>query len=385
MYHQFLEAVQIGGATCVALQLGRFMQEERDVRSVIWLPGGDGPAWREAERTGLRTRRIDVANATHSNILRAAFANGQFVRRLAALGGVLHFHSTYLYGALRWGLKLSGQRRRIVHVHLEQDASALEWALREPPELVITCARFLEDQVRKALPARYQESQSIAVAPNCVDTDVYSPGDKLAAKQRVGAPLDAPLLLMLANLSPHKGQSTALKAVAQLKARGTYAECWLAGVDREESGYETTLAAEAAALGVGDRVKFLGYRKDGPELLRAADVFLLPSTREGLPLSVLEAQATRVPVVAAPTAGVPEVIEHGVTGMLVSAQDFEGYASSIEALLTQRNFYERVAANAYRQARNEHHRSAYMNHVAELVEDLTGRSHHRRRLETVGC
>jgi len=64
------------------------------------------------------------------------------------------------------------------------------------------------------------------------------------------------------------------------------------------------LQALCSELGVADQIRFLGHREDIPDLLRAADILLLPSTNEGLPLSVLEAQATKVPVLAAPTAGI---------------------------------------------------------------------------------
>ena len=152
-----------------------------------------------------------------------------------------------------------------------------------------------------------------------------------------------PLVLMVANLAPHKGQETAIRAMAILKKAGINVACWLAGVERRGEGdYTTRLQELCNELGVADRIRFLGHREDVPDLLRAADIFLLPSTSEGLPLSVLEAQATKVPVLAAPTAGIPEVITDGETGFLIPAEDAVGYAQRIESLLNCPGIHHRV-------------------------------------------
>ena len=116
---------------------------------------------------------------------------------------------------------------------------------------------------------------------------------------------------MVANLAPHKGQDTILRAAAILKERNVNVHFWFAGVERGgRTEFSSILEALAKQLEVVDHVKFLGQRHDIPLLLQAADFFVLPSTSEGLPLSILEAQACGVPVFAAPTAGIPEIITH---------------------------------------------------------------------------
>ena len=156
------------------------------------------------------------------------------------------------------------------------------------------------------------------------------------------APLDVPanlpLLMVVANLAPHKGQHTALRAVADLKAIGPRVRLMLVGAERSDGkGYETQLRQLAADLSIDDRVDFAGFRNDIPLLLAAADFVLLPSTSEGLPLTILEAQATGAVVLAAPTAGIPEVVEDGRTGFLVAASDAAGYAAQIAELLRRPN------------------------------------------------
>jgi glycosyltransferase involved in cell wall biosynthesis len=283
----------------------------------------------------------------------------------------VHVHSPYHYGALRWGLRLSGLKR-VAHVQLQADEETLRWAFRTAPELIITCAQFLVNHVRRALPARCQDRQRIVAVPNAVDAETFCPGEKDKAKQRVNAPAGVPLVLMLANLAPHKGQETAVRAVAHLKGQGVKVACWLAGAERGETReYTAHLQALIQELGVTDRVQLLGQRRDAPDLLRAADFFLLPSTCEGLPLSVLEAQATKVPVLAAPTAGIPEVVRDGATGFLIAADDAPGYARRLADLLGNPDLGHAVAEAAYAKVTREYNWHTYCQRVWELYQELT--------------
>jgi len=131
-------------------------------------------------------------------------------------------------------------------------------------------------------------------------------------------------------------------------------------------------------LGVGDRIRLLGYRDDVAELLRAADFFLLPSTREGLPRSILEAQATKVPVLAAPTAGIPEVVIDGETGFLIEADDAPGYAHRIRSVLENPALCQRVVEQAYGQTRNEFSWQVHCERILSLYDSLTDRDGVRR-------
>jgi len=180
---------------------------------------------------------------------------------------------------------------------------------------------------------------------------------------------------MLANLAPHKGQETAVRAVAILKSRGRHVSLWLAGIERQgNTSFTRRLEQLIQELGVADRVRLLGQRGDAPELLRAADIFLLPSTQEGLPLSVLEAQATRVPVLAAPTAGVPEVVQDGRTGFLLKASDSEGYANRIELLQDNRSLAYHLQDVAHEQVKAHHTWKAYSDKIWSLYQEVTARS-----------
>jgi glycosyltransferase involved in cell wall biosynthesis len=345
-FHQVLASHELGGAGLIALGLASELQGHSQL-SHVWIPK-KGPAQRKAQALGLPVHTYSPANIFSDSKFRVVASNVRIWRQLRLSGrGIFHIHSPFSYRELRVVLKLS-RLKSVVHIHLDEDEESLRWALRTPPDMIITCARFLEGYVRRTLPERYQDRQRIIAISNPVDTQLFHPGDRHAAKRHVGAPIDIPLALMLANLAPHKGQETAIKAMAALKKAGVKAMLWLAGVERGgERHYTALLSNLRAELGLEDRVQFLDYRTDAADLLRAADVFLLPSTHEGLPLSILEAQASKVPVLAAPTGGIPEVVIDGETGFLHPATDVLGYANRIKALLRQPDLYYHMTERAY--------------------------------------
>ena len=176
---------------------------------------------------------------------------------------------------------------------------------------------------------------------------------------------------MLANLAPHKGQEVAIRAIATLKAGGLDVALWLAGTERGGGqAYTHRLYSLSCELGVDAQVRFLGHRDDAPDLLRAADLFLLPSTREGMPLSILEAQASKVPVLAAPTTGIPEIVTDGQTGFLIAPIDANAYADRMKLLLSNPDLARRIVACAYSKITSAHAAKVYSQCIWSLYPAL---------------
>ena len=368
--HQFLVSRDFGGAGLIALNLGKWLNQRGNPVD-FWVPG-TGAATRAVEEAGLPWRgyNLDLVRDARCRRMWSWLA---LALKLKYKGELAHVHMPGAYRLLLPALRLAGLRT-VVHVQIDTDPEELRWAFRQPPDLIIPCARYMVAPIRKALGAQ-GETIRIEAVPNCVDTQRFCPGDRRTAKQLVGAPDDRPLVLMMANLAPHKGQETAIRAVAELKGRGTAVECWLAGVERGgHQEYQGRLRALAVELGVADRVRLLGHRGDGPDLLRAADFFLLPSTREGLPLSLLEAQACKVPVLAAPTAGVPEAVRDGETGFLIAADNAVGYAEGMLGLLHDADRYQRIADRACASVTQEYSEVAFCERVHGLYQEVLGRS-----------
>jgi glycosyltransferase involved in cell wall biosynthesis len=368
-FHYVLASPELGGGELVALHLAQSLRE-RTQDSRVWIPG-DGPARRMAEALGLPTSLYPADKLFRASKVQALAGTVRIWPRLQPHRlNLIHVHAPQHYGALRRALQLS-RAKSVVHVHLEPGERELQWAFQTPPDLILTCGRFLEPLVRGQLPECYQRRQRIVAVPNAVDTRLFFPGDRAAAKRCVGAPGHRPLALMLANLAPTKGQETAIRATAVLRRTGVDLTLWLAGVERGGTCHYTgILRALCRDVGVADRVTFLGHREDAPDLLRAADVLLLPSTHEGLPLCVLEAQATKVPVLAAPTAGIPEVIAEGTTGFLIPAADAAMYAQRIHCLLRYPTLWHRITEHAYTRILTAHSWPGYTDRIWSLYHEL---------------
>jgi glycosyltransferase involved in cell wall biosynthesis len=367
--HQVLASPLIGGAGIVAIRLAAAARQ-RKVDCTAWVPGR-GPASDALQAAAVPWQQYDFApgpDGTLRHLKACAIVWGRLVRQTRP---VVHVHNPVVYRYLAPALARTGARL-VVHFHIEPRAEEIEYALRYPPDHVIACAHYIAAAIEKVLASRTLRPTVTAV-PNAIDLDRFTPGAKESARQKVGLQTNRFVVLMLANLAPHKGQSTVLKALHLLSARGVPVEAWFAGEDRSAArAYERELRSLATELGLADAVRFLGFRSDGVELLRAADAFLLPSTHEGLPLSILEAQAVGLPVIASTIPGMREIILDGRTGFLVAADDAAGYAERIERLTKNPLLARELSDAAAARVTQEYTWPLFEKRVFEIYETLAG-------------
>jgi glycosyltransferase involved in cell wall biosynthesis len=144
---------------------------------------------------------------------------------------------------------------------------------------------------------------------------------------------------VVARLEPEKGHPTLFEAWPAVLAECPDAYLLVVG----EGSRRDALEEQARRLRIAHRVVFTGRRDDVPAVTAALDVAVLPSYREAQGLSILEAMALSRPVVASAVGGIPEMIEHGVTGLLVPPREPEPLARSIVRLLTDRPFADTIA------------------------------------------
>jgi len=179
----------------------------------------------------------------------------------------------------------------------------------------------------------YFDASRIRAIPN----GIHPPPDDPTARGRIRTELslgDDPTLIVTSRHHPLKGHAHLLDAVALLRKHFPRLRLIVAGDGTERAPLEQ----QARALGLADAVRFVGHRDDIPALLHAADLFVLPSLREGMPNTALEAMAAGLPVVASAVDGVPEVVADGETGLLVSPGDPQMLHDLIGRLLTERDF-----------------------------------------------
>jgi glycosyltransferase involved in cell wall biosynthesis len=166
----------------------------------------------------------------------------------------------------------------------------------------------------------------------------------------------------------HKNHLEFLRAMTKLRGAFSTAEFLLAG----DGPLRPELEAEAVALGIGDRMKFLGDRRDIPAVLASLDVILVPSDSESLSNVVLESMAAGVPVVATRVGGNPELVSDD-RGLLVPARDIEALANATAALLNDPSRRALLGANARRFARDNFSAESITNKYEELYSDLLSR------------
>ena len=198
--------------------------------------------------------------------------------------------------------------------------------------------------VSKAIDHKIRE-EGRAVAPisliyNGVDLQRYNHQQPCCTlHEEYLIPADAQIVGVVARLEAEKGHRTLLEAWPLVLAEVPSARLLIIG----EGSERDSLEAQVASLGIEDRVVFTGRREDVPAVTAALDVAVLPSYREAQGLSVLEAMALGRPVIASRVGGIPEMIEDGVSGLLVEPHDCDALAAGIVRLLTDHPLADMIA------------------------------------------
>jgi glycosyltransferase involved in cell wall biosynthesis len=152
----------------------------------------------------------------------------------------------------------------------------------------------------------------------------------LGARPRLGLPRAGPVIVCLANFTPTKGQKVIVDAMPALVAQFPGIHAVLAGDGPEFA----SVRSRADSLGLASTVLFPGPFTEPWELLRAADVLVLASEIEGLPLVILEAMSQGVPVVATDVGGIPEAVVDGKTGFLIAPRDAGAVTNAVARILS---------------------------------------------------
>jgi glycosyltransferase involved in cell wall biosynthesis len=163
---------------------------------------------------------------------------------------------------------------------------------------------------------------------------------------RLSGPCQAGPVVTVARLSPEKDVANLVRATAIASEQSPDLRVEIAG----GGPCLEDLKQLAASLDVSDRITFLGEVRDIPALLSRARMFVLPSRSEGIPLTVLEAMACGLPIVATRVGGLPEVVDHGVTGLLVPSADPAALAQAIIGIWSGRVRGDRLGCAAHQRA-----------------------------------
>ncbi len=285
-----LERVEAAGIRCRPVLIERTMNPVSQLR---------------APRDLIRLFREENFDVVHAHTPVASLVGRYAAWRVGVARIVYTAHGFYFHDRMPWA-----ERKLFV---------GLEWLAGRVTDVLFTQSQEDADFARRH---RLTRASIVEAIGNGVDAAHFHPGDDAARQQLradLATPDDAVVVMMVGRLVAEKGYAELFHAIAGLDVH-----LWVAG-DRLKSDHadaiDDALAEVEADADVSRRVHLLGQRDDVADLLRAADIFTLPSHREGMPRSIIEAMMTGLPVVATDIRGCREEVVDGETGLLVPVQN----------------------------------------------------------------
>jgi glycosyltransferase involved in cell wall biosynthesis len=355
---------EAGGAQTYVAQLlpalaGRF--------DVVVAAHGDGPLRDAARAAGVRFVPLrHVRRALHPvRDLLGLVELIALMRRVAP--DVVHANSSKAGVLGRLAAAVTGVPVRIFTVHGwafsaspgRASAALYRWADRLMAPLTTLTICVAERERAAGLAAGTCHPARTVVIPNAVDVD---------AAPRARGDGDQPLVVAVGRLAAPKDAVTLVRALAGVRDLRFRALIVGDGPDRP------AVEAELRRLGLEGAVELAGTRGDVPELLAGADVFALSSRSEGAPISILEAMAAGLPVVATRVGGVGETVVDGETGLLVPAGDPAAMSAALERLLADPELRRRLGAAGREHARRRFDvRELQRVHLAAYAAELARR------------
>ena len=264
-------------------------------------------------------------------------------------------------------LKIARHIRRegidIVHCHLSTSAinGALAARLAGVPSvstvhgmsgklsfLPSTHLIAVSGEVRRHLVGQGIHESRISIVPNGIEVPDWSSDRRVQARKSLGIPLDVPVIGTTARLTELKGINHALYAVSQIREDMPNIRYVVFGDGQQREELQTI----AQSLGITENVMWMGYRNDVQNLLPALDIFLFPSLREAMGISIVEAMAAKIPTIATTIGGIPEVVTSDV-GILVPPADPVAMSEAVISLLRDPAKRAELGSRAWERAQSE--------------------------------
>jgi glycosyltransferase involved in cell wall biosynthesis len=355
---QYTSASRIGGAETYLLRLVEVLKSRR--HRVLVVARGDSPV-----EKALREQNVEVYGFHRGGKSPLPLWKlWQLVRREKV--DVMHTHLFSAHSRAAWvGNKMSVPT--VAHVHaLGEPVSHLRSSTR-----VVAVAHRLRDEVVEQGIA----SDKVTVIPTGVNTSEWSdlPLPEVA-RTRLQISARSRPVSVIASLTERKGHRFLLRALEPAIKAEIADEAPIQIIFAGEGAEEENLRELSNELGISERVSFLGFcsKERVRDVLAASEVVALPSLREGLSISVMEAMAANRPVVATAIAGMPELIENGKSGFLVEPENVEELMGALSGLLADGNLRKSVALAGQQRVRTSYEDSQCLGMMADFLEVTAG-------------
>jgi len=333
----------VGGSYVSASLLARKLQESGEVECIVVLPAR-GLNTQVFASEGLRPTYYDLPRR-HSEALedttswirkvvaaRAAVAAHRLALRSLRESSpdVVHIHDDRTM--LSWGR--AAKRLRIPVVWHIRQRTGTWWLDRYRMRLADSLVFITQDARRHRLAISQLSRKPNTVIHNAVDDGRFRPpGDRAQAKALLGLREDSVVLSYVGTLQPRKRPEWVVRAGIELLQRGRQVQILVVGGDPIGGAVQRALKADVGRAGYTDAFHLLGYRDDIAAILRATDILGLPSIAEPFGRVVIEAMSSGAAVVATKAGGVPEIIDHGINGLLVPPDDYAGFLAACDSLV----------------------------------------------------
>lgn len=376
-----MRMLQVCAVDFTAFHLLRtLMHACRDDGWTVEFSCADGPWVERLEAEGFSFRRIPMTRAISPS--RQLYAIAKLAQSLRSdPPDIVHTH-TPVGGVVGRAAALLAWRGPLVHTF---HGLPLQGGRRSSSERVFLAVERLLSRrtthffsqaagdVERAVELGIARRERTTVIGNGVDVQLFAPDAAVREEVRreLGLPSSSVVVLTVARLVREKGLLDLAEAVASIADLGQL-HVLIAGaaLPTDRSNVGPVLDAHPAAHLFGSRWRRLGYRADVARLLQAADIFVLPSHREGLPRSVIEAMAARVAIVASDIPACRELLEHDASGLLVPPGQPIVLAAAIRRLVCDAPLRERLAARAREHALQRHDERDVVRRQTRVLRDL---------------
>jgi glycosyltransferase involved in cell wall biosynthesis len=245
------------------------------------------------------------------------------------------------------------------------------WSRFTPPDVVICPSEFTANMV----PLLFANMKGEVIYNPTAPPPAYDPSDRKAIRCELSTSDDDVVIAQISRLDAMKGHFLHLEGLGHLKEIPRWT-CWMVcAVQRERDlEYLRRLKRYAASLGIADRVRFVGERRDVPRLLAAADIYCQPNiANEGLPIIFTEALYSGIPVVSTSIGGFWETIDDSC-GFLVAPGDPRALGSALKVLISEPNRRQQLGEGAKVRAREKFHPESQLPKLAQLLIEVSERS-----------